>query len=72
MTSVHPIGVTDEPDPEPTEIHSGRRRPLDDDTEDAAGSPRAHLSLVVTVGHGAMTASRRDSMARHPSADRKD
>jgi len=71
VTSVDPIGVP-EPDPEPTDIRSGRSCSLDDDPDEDAGSRRPCLSLVVTVGRDAMTASRRDSMARHPSADRKD
>ncbi|MGI8776512.1 MAG: hypothetical protein ACR2LJ_03815 [Acidimicrobiales bacterium] len=60
MTSVHPLGAP-EPDSEAA----------DDEPEDPTASPRPHLSLIVTVGNGVMTASRRDSMARHPSADRK-
>jgi len=60
VTSVHPLRAP-EPDLEAA----------DDEPEDPTTSPRPHLSLVVTVGDGVMTASRRDSMARHPSADHK-
>jgi hypothetical protein len=56
----------------PTDIRPASPRSGDDDADGPAGWRRSHLSLVVTVEDGVMTATRRDSMARHPSAARQD
>lgn len=71
MTSVHPA-ESPRPDPGPTDIRAASPRSGDDDADDVAGWRRPHLSLVVTVEDGVMTATRRDSMARHPSAAPQD
>ncbi len=55
----NPAKRLDEPDPEPGEPS------LDDD---ATGPVTRRLTLVVSVDGNKMTASRRASMARHPSA----
>jgi len=67
---VHPAQSSSS-DQWPTDTRSVSVMSVDDDPDDAVAL-RPHLSLVVTVGHGVMTAARRDSMARHPSAVRQD
>jgi len=54
-----------EPDPEPGE------RSLDDDDADDVAPERRHLTLVGSADCSAAAASRRESMARHPSAARR-
>ncbi|HEX3394233.1 MAG TPA: hypothetical protein VHS52_06870 [Acidimicrobiales bacterium] len=56
----------------PTDIRAALPTSGDDDADDLAGCRRPHLSLIVTVEDGVMTATRRDSMARHPSVARQD
>jgi len=59
VTVAHPAKPLGAPDPRPGEPY------LDDD----AGTPLTrHLTLVVSADATKMTASRRASMARHPSA----
>jgi len=60
VTIAYPAKPLGEPDPEPGEVS------LDDDSDTAP--MRRHLSLVVSADGSARTASRRESMARHPSA----
>ncbi len=60
MTIAYPAKPLTEPDPEPEEMSF---------EDDAPVAPeRRHLSLVGSADRSAGAASRRASMARHPSA----
>ncbi len=60
MTVAYPAKALTEPDPAPGEVW------LDDDT--VAAPERRHLTVVGSTDSSAAAASRRESMARHPSA----